>query len=137
MRPRLSPVDAERAARTWVRTWSEAWPRRDARAIAALYAGDASYRALAFREPDTGPAGALGYLERTFADEREIECKFGEPVVSGRRAAVEWWASWLEDGRPTTLSGVTLLQFDDQGKVVHHRDYWNQSPERRDPYPGW
>ena len=116
-------MDTEQAARRWAATWAAAWPRKDPEPIAALYAEDAPYRALAFRQPDT----ASDYLRRTFAEETEITCRFGEPVVAGDRAAVEWWASWVEDGEQITLAGATLLRFDDDGKVVDHRDYWNQA----------
>jgi nuclear transport factor 2 (NTF2) superfamily protein len=126
-------LDAEQAARRWADTWASAWPRKDAESIAALYSEEAAYRALAFREPDA----ASDYLRRTFAEESSIECRFGRPVVSGDRAAVEWWASWREEGEDLTLAGVTVLRFDDDGKVVDHRDYWNQAPGRVDPYPGW
>ncbi len=126
-------MDQERAARRWAETWAASWPRQDAEAIAALYAGDATYRALAFRAPDT----PTGYLQRVFAEESDITCRFGEPVVASERAAVEWWASWVEDGRPITLAGVTMLRFDDEGKVVDHRDYWNQAEGRIEPYSGW
>jgi hypothetical protein len=126
-------VDAEQAARRWADTWAAAWPGQDVRAIAALYAEEAAYRALAFRSPDS----PTGYLQRVFAEESDITCRFGEPVVSGDRAAVEWWASWIEVGQPITLAGATLLRFDDDGKVVDHRDYWNQAEGRIEPYPGW
>ena len=126
-------MDTEQAARRWAETWAAAWPRRDVDAITALYAGDAAYRALAFRAPDT----PRGYLQRVFAEESDVTCRFGEPVVSGRRAAVEWWGSWTEDGQDVTLAGVTLLRFDDDGKVVDHRDYWNQGEGRIAPYPDW
>jgi hypothetical protein len=126
-------MDVGQAARKWAATWSTDWPRKDTESIAALYAKDAPYRALAFREPDD----ASDYLRRTFAEESDVTCRFGEPVVSGRRAAVEWWASWLEEGELITLAGATLLQFDDEGKVVDHRDYWNQASGRIEPYAGW
>jgi SnoaL-like domain len=125
-------VDTEQAARRWAETWAAAWPRKDAEPIAALYA-DAPYRALAFRTPNR----AADYLRRVFAEEADVTCRFGEPVVSGDRAAVEWWASWLEEGEPITLAGATMLRFGDDGKVVDHRDYWNQAEGRIEPYPGW
>jgi hypothetical protein len=130
-------VDTEAAARRWADTWRRAWPEKDADAIVALYADSASYRALAFREPDLGLTGVRGYLGRNFAVEQEIECWFGEPVVSGDRAALEWWGSWIEDGTPLTLAGATLLRFDAEGLVVDHRDYWNELERREAPYPGW
>jgi ketosteroid isomerase-like protein len=123
----------EDAARRWAKAWATAWPRGDADAIAALYVNDAAYRALAFREPDS----PTDYLRRSFAEESDVVCRFAEPVVSGGRAAIEWWGSWVEDGKELTLAGVTLLTFDDEGKVIDHRDYWNQAPGRVEPYPGW
>ena len=130
-------MDTEAAARRWADTWRRAWAARDTDAIAALYSDSASYRSLAFREPDLGLAGVRGYLNRNFAVEQEIECWFGEPVVSGDRAAVEWWGSWGEDGTPLTLAGSTFLRFDDEGLVIDHRDYWNEVERKAPPYEGW
>jgi ketosteroid isomerase-like protein len=130
-------VDAEAAARHWKETWERAWPTRDTDAIAALYADDATYRALAFRDPDRALAGVRRYLDENFGVEQELECWFAEPVVAGDRAAVEWWGTWVEDGRRLTLAGATFLRFDDDGKVVDHRDYWNEAERREPPYAGW
>jgi hypothetical protein len=49
----------------------------------------------------------------------------------------EWWGSWSERGEQVTLAGVTVLRYDDDDRVVDHRDYWNQIEERVDPYQGW
>jgi hypothetical protein len=129
-------MDVESAARHWAETWSLAWPKRDVEAIVSLYADPVSYRALAFREPDMGLAGVRRYLEENFGIEEDIECWFGEPVAAGNRAAVEWWATWIERGQRLTLA-ATMLLFDDNRKVVDHRDYWNQVERRESPYPGW
>jgi ketosteroid isomerase-like protein len=130
-------VDVEDAARRWAETWSRAWLERDVEAIASLYSHDTLYRALAFREPDRGRPGVERYLTENFGAEREVECRFGEPIVAGDRAAVEWWASWIEDGRPVTLAGTTVLRFDAEGSVIDHRDYWNEADGRQAPYRGW
>jgi hypothetical protein len=114
-----------------------AWPAHDVEAIVALYAEDAVYRALAFRDPEGGAGAARRYLERTFAEERDVECRFGEPIASGDRAAVEWWATWLEGERRLTLAGTTVLRFDAEGLVVDHRDYWNEVDRREEAYEGW
>jgi ketosteroid isomerase-like protein len=130
-------VDAEAAARRWAETWSRAWLEKDVDAIAALYSHDAVYRALPFREPDRGLVGVRRYLTANFDVEEDVECSFGEPIVVGSRAAVEWWGSWIEGGEEVTLAGVTVLRFDEEGKVVDHRDYWNQVARREAPYAGW
>jgi ketosteroid isomerase-like protein len=130
-------VDSETAARRWADVWRRAWPAGDAAAIAALYADDATYRALAFRDPDLGLAGVRRYLGENVSPERKTECWFGEPVVADDRAAVEWWGTWVEQEQRVTLAGATLLRFDTDGHVVDHRDYWNEVERREAPYPGW
>jgi ketosteroid isomerase-like protein len=130
-------VDVEAAARRWAETWERAWRDRDVEAVASLYADDAVYRALAFREPDRGIAGVRRYLEENFHVEEEIECWFGEPIAAGNRAAVEWWGTWIENGQCLTLAGTTVLRFDRNGQVVDHRDYWNQVERREPPFEGW
>src|SRR5438034_8279712 len=55
-------MNAACAAARWADTWSQAWPRRDAEAIAALYSDTVVYRSPAFREPDLGLAGVRRYL---------------------------------------------------------------------------
>jgi ketosteroid isomerase-like protein len=130
-------VDVEYTARRWAETWERAWPRRDVEAIAALYADGVLYRALVFREPERGLEGVRGYLSREFALESDVECRFGKPVAAGDRAAVEWWASWIEEGKAVTLAGTTMLRFDADGLVVDHRDYWNSVDRRELPFQGW
>jgi ketosteroid isomerase-like protein len=130
-------MDVQEAARRWKETWERAWPARDVEAIASLYADQALYRALVFREPDRGVAGVRRYLEENFGVEQEIECWFGEPIAAGDRAAVEWWATWIEEGERLTLAGTTVLRFNPDGQVVDHRDYWNQVERREPPFDGW
>jgi hypothetical protein len=130
-------VDADAAARRWTETWRRAWPAREVDAIVALYADGAVYRALAFREPDRGTAGVRRYLESVFGEEEQVECWLGEPIVAGGRAAIEWWATWIEEDARLTLAGATVLRFDAEGLVLDHRDYWNQVEGREAPYDEW
>jgi hypothetical protein len=130
-------MDVQAAARRWAETWARAWPERDVDAIVSLYAEGALYRGLVFREPDRGTAGVRRYLEENFGVERELECWFGEPIDVESRAAVEWWATWVENGERLTLAGTTVLRFDAEGRVVDHRDYWSQVERREPPFEGW
>ncbi len=60
------------------------------------------------------------------------EVWFGEPVVTGDRAAVEYWAILRYEGAEHTLAGTTMLRFDEHGLVLEHRDYWALENGRRD-----
>jgi ketosteroid isomerase-like protein len=130
-------MNAREAARRWRRVWQTSWPRGDVEAVVALYAPECEYRALAFRTPSKGLSGVREYLETNYRAEAEVMCIFNEPVVDGDRAAVEWWASWVENGRTLTMAGATLLRFNDEGLVVDHRDYWNDIDGRIASYSGW
>ena len=128
-------MDLQNIAERWARTWESAWPAKDVEAIAALYADDATYRSHPMDGPVTGSARA--YTLAQFAREKSVECRFGSPIQSGERAAVEWWASWLEDGREVSLAGVTVLRFDVDGRVMEHIDYWVHRDGRIQPFEGW
>jgi hypothetical protein len=128
-------VDVVATAQRWGATWQQAWPRGAAAEIASLYRADATYRSSPFCEPH--PRGAIGYLTEQFAAEQEVECRFAEPIAAGSRAAVQWWASWIEAGEMITLAGTTVLRFDEDGYVVDHVDYWSQVAGRAAPYVGW
>ena len=86
--------------------------------------------------PDHGLAGVRRYLETNFAVERETECWFAEPLVAGDRAAVEWWGTGRARAaaHPRRCDVPTLRRC---GRVIDHRDYWNQVERREPPYDGW
>jgi ketosteroid isomerase-like protein len=130
-------VTAEAAARAWADAWSRGWREKDAAVVAARYAEDAVMRSLPFREPRTGRQGVFDYAAESFAVEDEIECWFGEPIAAGDRAAVEYWATLIEEGREVTFAGVSVLRFDAEGLVAAHADYWVAQDGRTPPYENW
>jgi hypothetical protein len=126
-------VDTDRAARTWASVWERAWPLADVEAIAALYAPEAVFYSHPFREPQAPAA----YARWAFDDQAGAECRFGEPVVEGDRAAVAWWgAITAKDGSVETVAGTSLLRFDGDGLVLEQRDAW-AGREGRHELPDW
>ncbi|MCA1569213.1 MAG: nuclear transport factor 2 family protein [Chloroflexi bacterium] len=130
-------MDGTDAARRWAATWQRAWELKDLDAIVALYAPDVVASSEPFREVDHGLDGVRGYVSGAFADESDVRAWFGEPVVDGERAAVEWWAALREAGEEVTLAGTSVLRFDAHGLVVAQRDTWNMATGRREPPDGW
>jgi SnoaL-like protein len=123
-------MNPEAAARAWIEGWTRGWENADAEAIAALYAPGAVFRSHPFREPERS---AGDYAKRAFADEELVECRFGEPLVHGDRAAIEYWAILSAEGEEETLAGIALIRFGTDGRVVEQRDYWAMQPARRPP----
>ena len=127
-------MDATAAARAWIDGWSRTWPAKDADAVGALYTDDAVYLSHPFRERE---ASAREYARRAFADGELVEARFGEPIASGNRAAVEYWAVLVSGGKEVTLAGTAVLRFARDGRVEEHREYWSLEDGPREPPPGW
>jgi ketosteroid isomerase-like protein len=122
-------VTTAEAARRWAEIWAAAWPAADIDAVSALYADDAVFYSHPFRDRQA----PRDYVVWAFADQADAECRFGEPVVEGDRAAVDWWAVMtLEDGSEESIAGASFLRFDAEGLVVEQRDVWALQPGRRE-----
>jgi nuclear transport factor 2 (NTF2) superfamily protein len=130
----IDPIDA---ASRWARVWHDAWEARDTEAIVALYADDVVFSTQAFRVPYLGGDGVRTYVAGAFAEERDPRVWIGAPIVSGDRAAIEWWATVVENGIETTLAGVSVLRFDRKGLVTEQSDSWNQGHGLHEPPPRW
>jgi ketosteroid isomerase-like protein len=126
-------VETEAAARAWIEGWSHAWPAADADAVAALYAQDAKFRSQPFRAMQDPRA----YAEWAFSEQDDAECWFGEPIVAGDRAVVEYWAVVRFQGKCETIAGVALIRFGRDGLVAEQHDYWNAHEGRVEPPDGW
>jgi hypothetical protein len=111
-------VDTREAARRWAREWCRGWIEHDPDRIAALYAPQALFLSAPFRAPQDPRA----YAVQAFGEEDAADPCFGEPLVDGDRAAVEWRATIRHEGKDFTLSGISLLRFADDGSCIEQRD---------------
>src|SRR5215208_3839693 len=124
-----SAVETSEAARRWVEGWSRAWPAADTDAVAELYAEDAEFRSEPFRDLQA----PREYAESAFSEQDEAECWFGEPIVEGDRAVVEYWAVVRFQGRDETIAGIAVIRFRPDGLVAEQHDYWNAHDGRVEP----
>lgn len=113
-------MDTHEAARRWVDGWLRGWHALDPEPILALYSEDCFFLTHPFREHES----PRDYVVRALAEEEWAEPWFGEPIVEGDRAGVEWWAFVREHGRDVSLAGTSLLRFREDGQCVEQRDAW-------------
>ncbi len=121
----------------WIRSYCEAWEKADEDLVASLFTEDASYRSSPFREPFRGQAEIRAYWRRGAGHQRETRVRMGSPFVDGRRVAVEWWATMIEEDEAVTLPGCLILRFADDGRCSDLREYWHLEAGRREPFAGW
>src|SRR6266403_3021786 len=89
-----------------VETWKSAWESRDAAAVAALYAPDATHESALIAQiyPELGRLVLRGrheiavYARRGLARFTELRFEFLTVTESGDRAAVEYWRHSNVDG---------------------------------------
>lgn len=124
-------------AQEWITAYGRAWVGRDPEAAATLFTEDAVYRSSPFREPHLGSQGIRDYWTRATSTQEGLDLRFGEPVVEGRKAVVEWWAIMRDQGAWITLPGCLLLRFAEDGRCEELREYWHVEDGRHEPPPGW
>jgi hypothetical protein len=100
----------EREVETWLRSYGTAWEQADAGLVAALFSDDATYRSHIFKGTSSRP---------------------------GRSAAIEYWATLVEDGVPSTLAGCDILLSEDDGLVTQQHEYWHLQEGVLDPPSHW
>jgi hypothetical protein len=122
------------AASRWAETFERAWRAGDGEAAAALYAEDCVFRSHPFRDLED----ARAYMRHVIPEAAAPAVWFGEPIESGDRAAIEYWALLVEpDGTESTIAGCHVARFGDDGLVVQAQDYWHLEPGHRPPPEGW
>ena len=127
-------MDTEGAARAWADAWERCWRALDADLLEPVYNPNAMQRSHPFREADN----PLNYARWALGEEEgQPEVWMGDPIVTGDRAAVEWWACVIENGKQISLAGTSILRFGEDGRVVKQTDYFGQADGRVPPFAGW
>ena len=121
----------------WVAAYGRAWEDGDPDAAVALFTDDAVYRSHTSREPNRGRDGIHAYWTEATSDQADVDVEFGQPIVAGRRVAVEWWATMRVGGEELTLPGCLVLRFDEDGLCEELREYWFVEPGHRPAPDGW
>ena len=121
----------------WIAAYERAWREKEADGVVRLFTEDAVYRSSPFREPSIGHDGIRSYWRRATGSQEKVELRFGQPVVEGNRAAVEWWGTMRDDGEEITLPGILVLRFAADGRCEELRECWAVQSGRIDPPPGW
>ncbi|MDY6829021.1 MAG: nuclear transport factor 2 family protein [Pseudomonadota bacterium] len=76
-----------------------------------------------------GRTAFKAYLRSSYANVEHIQFTFKRRVAEPPLVCLEWMLNLvhprLNRGRPVMVPGISLLQFDEQGRVHAHRDYFD------------
>jgi ketosteroid isomerase-like protein len=130
----------------WVQAYARAWENKDADAAVAIFTSDALYQAVPGVAEQTfrGREAIHRYWADVTAAQQDISVRWGEPVIQGRRAAVELWATFRqpqinpEGEHWVTIVESNLLTFTPDGRLCSRNvEYWNLNMGRLTPPRGW
>jgi len=121
----------------WIRNYTKAWLKKDAKAIVSLFVEDATYHSHPFRPGTQGRKSILDYTLGALDVGQVYEVRFGKPVVEGSRAAVEYWTTMKEKVEDVTLAGCVMLHFAKNGLCKELHDYWVLQTGRQQGPPNW
>lgn len=117
------PVVAH-AADTWARL-SEMLEKAELADLPSLYHQDAVYLE-PYNPPHNGNLLIQAYLKDYLGGKDDVDIAEKKVIESedGRYLAVEWTISYTAAGRRwNELPRASFLEFDGDGRIVHHRDY--------------
>lgn len=126
------PLPQETPARRLARFYETLAPASLA-GLDALYAADARFKD-PFNEV-TGTAAIRRIFAHMFATTGAPRFVVTECIEQGGQAMLGWEFHFVLRGRALTVSGVTHLRFDADGRVTLHRDYWDAAEELYEKLP--
>ncbi len=121
----------------WIRNYSKAWMKKDAKAIASLFTEDAIYHSHPFRPVNQGRKSIMDYTLGALDVGEVYEVRFGKPVVEDSRAAVEYWTTMKEKVEDVTLAGCVILHLAKNGLCKELHDYWVLQTGKQQAPPSW
>ncbi len=111
------------ALAAWLERYFAAWTSNDPVEVSALFAEDATYSYGPFREEARG----RDEIVRRWVDggaHPGLRTAFEPLAVMGERGVASWRASFDADGGRVELDGVLVLDFDERGRCVRHREWY-------------
>jgi ketosteroid isomerase-like protein len=113
-------------AQAFMRAVQEMERTRDVEVLVRLFADDADVGNPMLQKFERGRDGARSFWREYLGAFREIGSEFTDTRIAMHSAALEWKSNGaLPDGAPLTYRGVSLVDFDDAGRVRRFRTYYD------------
>ncbi len=97
---------------------------RSTEAMASLFTSDAPVRSIDGHGSRRGPDGVAALFTQYLDQFPEVSTTFTRVTETADRAALEWSSEVrLKGGQPATYSGVTVIEFTDDGVTDFHTVY--------------
>lgn len=77
----------------------------------------------------------IPYFTKAFTKLQNSRFDFHEAVLEGNKAFLIWDMSFEISGKKFKIHGSSFIEFDEQGMVKKHRDYWDLAEELYEKLP--
>jgi hypothetical protein len=121
-------METQAAADRFMKTLQQAEADGDVQPLVELFAEGSKLHALTERREHGGPSGAEQFWSEYLGQFSEVKSEFGHVATEGNLANCEWVSRGkLDGGRDIEYSGVSLLEFDENGKLSRFRTYYDSA----------
>ena len=121
-------ADTQSLATTFMDTLKQAESTNDVGPLAALFAADAECSSTATKQPMAGTDGVKRFWLEYLSVFKAVRSTFAHTRVGAGSAALEWTSEGtLPTGTAINYQGVSLLEFDGDGKVARFRTYYDSA----------
>ena len=101
---------------------------RDVGELTGFFSGDAVLSNLGAEHDRRGPDGVRHFWETDLERFAEIRTQFLHHHLSGQAVILEWSSEGRHaGGQPLSYSGVSILEFNPQGKIAGFRAYYDSA----------
>lgn len=110
-----------------LKTYKEAWEKRDPDKILTIFAKDAAYHERLHERPFRGHKAIRKYwISKVVGEQKDIKFKLKKVYTDGNNAVAEWEARFYDKKkrRRTHLKEIAVLRIKN-GKIASLHEYWH------------
>jgi SnoaL-like domain len=111
----------------WLESYGRAWQARDPIVFSELFTATAEYYWEPFREPQRGRHAIASAVGAAFSGQSDVRFRFRLLTDSAAPYVAHWTCEFIRisTGRHTTVDGIFVMRFNDQGQCEEFREWWH------------
>jgi len=110
---------------SWSKKFIDAFNTHEVAPMVDLCAPNVKWEDVSGHIDYDGLDGVKNMIELTLMAIPDCRCAHHGGIEHGNQYSVEWTIAGTIFGREFACRGASVGEFDDEGRIVHNRDYWD------------